>query len=99
MRLAISRALAFSCLLVAAGCSSLPPGAGLPKPPTSALDPAIETKVGKTFAPLAKAHAGDSGFHILSAGIEGLVARVQMIDASQRSLDIQYYIFRADESG
>jgi putative cardiolipin synthase len=63
------------------------------------LDPSIETKLGKTLWPLAKAHGGESGFRMLAAGIDGLTARIEMIDASQRSLDIQSYIFRADESG
>jgi putative cardiolipin synthase len=55
--------------------------------------------LGKAFVPLAKSHGGDSGFRMLSAGIDGLTARVEMIDAAQRSLDIQTYIFRADVSG
>jgi putative cardiolipin synthase len=40
-----------------------------------------------------------SGFQMLSAGLDGLLARVELIDAARRSLDLQYYIFRADESG
>ena len=36
---------------------------------------------------------------MLSAGIEGLTARVEMIDAARHTLDLQYYIFRTDESG
>ncbi len=86
-------------LLLAAGCTTLPPGTGQPKPPSSALEPSIENALGKAFLPLAKSHGGDSGFHMLSAGIHGLTARVEMIDAAQRSLDLQYYIFRSDKSG
>jgi cardiolipin synthase C len=89
----------FLALLLAAGCTTLPPGAGQPKPPSSALEPSVENALGKAFVPLAKSHGGDSGFRMLSAGIDGLTARVAMIDAAQRSLDIQTYIFRADVSG
>jgi len=48
---------------------------------------------------MAKSHGSDSGFRMVSTGIDGLTARVEMIDAAQQSLDLQTYIFRADESG
>jgi putative cardiolipin synthase len=85
--------------LSVAGCASLPPSASQPKPITQALDPTIESSLGKTFLPIAKSHGSDSGFRMVAAGIVGLTARVEMIDAAQRSLDLQYYIFRADEAG
>jgi putative cardiolipin synthase len=93
------RALAFAALLVAAGCTSLPPGSGQPKTPSSALDPSVRSALREAFEPLAKSHPGTSGFRMLSAGLDGLTARVEMIEAAQHSLDLQYYIFRADESG
>jgi len=40
-----------------------------------------------------------SGFRMLTAGLDGLLARVEVIDAAQHSLDLQYYIFRCDASG
>ena len=89
----------FLALLLCAGCTTLPPGAGQPRTPSSALEPSVENTLGKAFVPLAKSHGGDSGFRMLSAGIDGLTARVEMIDAAQRSLDLQTYIFRADVSG
>jgi putative cardiolipin synthase len=92
-------AIGVLALLLAAGCTTLPPGTGRPKLPSSALEPSVENALGKAFMPLAKSHGGDSGFRMLSAGIDGLTARVEMIDAAQRSLDLQTYIFRADVSG
>jgi len=91
--------IGFLALLLAAGCTTLPPGTGRPKPPSSALEPSVENALGKAFVPLTKSHGGDSGFRMLSTGIDGLTARVEMIDAAQRSLDLQTYIFRADVSG
>src|SRR5882762_2391527 len=91
--------IGFLALLLAAGCTTLPPGAGRPRTPSSALEPSVENTLGKAFVPLAKSHGSDSGFRMLSAGIDGLTARVEMIDAAQGSLDIQTYIFRADVSG
>jgi putative cardiolipin synthase len=93
------RALPLAGLLLAAGCASLPPAALAPKPVTRALEPSLDTFLGRTFEPLARSHEGESGFHMLIAGIDGLSARVEMIDAAQRSLDLQSYIFRADQSG
>jgi cardiolipin synthase C len=98
-RLAVILPIAWVALLGVAGCTSLPPTASQPKLITRALDPATESFLGKVFQPTTKTHGSDSGFQLVSAGIEGLTARVEMIDAAQRSLDLQYYIFRADESG
>jgi putative cardiolipin synthase len=86
-------------LLSVAGCASLPPAANQSKTVTTALDPSLESRLGNAFQPMAKNHGSDSGFRMVSAGIDGLTVRVEMIDAAQRSLDLQYYIFRADESG
>jgi putative cardiolipin synthase len=93
------RSIALLGLLSVAGCASLPPTANQPKSVTSAVDPSLESSLGKAFLPLAKSHGSDSGFRMVSTGIDGLTARVEMIDAAQRSLDVQSYIFRADESG
>jgi phosphatidylserine/phosphatidylglycerophosphate/cardiolipin synthase-like enzyme len=40
---------------------------------------------------LAAEHPGRSGFRILAAGLDVLLARIQMIDAAQRALGIQYF--------
>jgi putative cardiolipin synthase len=99
IRPALLCAIACLELLLAAGCATVQPGAGAPKPPSNALEPSVESALGKAFVPLAKSHGGDSGFRMLSAGIDGLTARVEMIDAAQRSLDLQSYIFHSDRSG
>lgn len=99
MRMGPCRAMAFSMWLLAAGCAALPPGELEPKPASHALDPSPRGPLGEAFAPLAEAHAGASGFRLVSAGLDGLAARIELIDAAQRSIDLQYYIFRADDSG
>jgi putative cardiolipin synthase len=91
--------MALSMLLLAAGCAALPPGEVRPKPASHALDPSPQGTLGGAFAPLAGAHAGESGFRLVSTGLDGLTARIELIDAAQRSIDLQYYIFRADDSG
>ena len=44
-------------------------------------------------------HPGLSGFHPLGEGADALVARVAMARAAQRTLDVQYYNFQADDIG
>ena len=97
-RQAVLRVLACCALLIAAGCASLPSGADLPKTVSHSLRP-VDTRLRQTFEPLAKAHPGTSGFRMLSAGIDGLTARIELIDAAERTLDLQYYIFHRDTSG
>ena len=36
---------------------------------------------------------------LLSAGVDGFLTRAQMINAAERTLDLQYFIFRQDETG
>ncbi len=43
-------------------------------------------------AKLQQEHAGKSGFHLLTLGMDGFVARALLIDAAERTLDLQYYI-------
>jgi putative cardiolipin synthase len=58
-----------------------------------------ETFLGAKFSQAAKDHGGSSGFRILNVGVDGFLTRVQMIDAAERTLDVQYFIFRGDETG
>jgi len=80
-------------------CSGCPPGAEFPKHESVALAKPEETNLGGQFVRAARLHPGDSGFRILSVGADGFRARAQMIDAAQQTLDLQYYIFRGDETG
>jgi len=89
-------------ILVAAflsGCASLPPGSDFPKTASSALAQPEETRFGRQFANAARKHGGKSGFRMLAAGVDGFLTRVQMVNAAERTLDLQYFIFRADETG
>jgi putative cardiolipin synthase len=92
---------AFLLLLVAfvSGCATLPPGSDFPKTPTSALANPTETQLGQQFDSAAREHGGHSGYRLISAGVDGLTARAELIDAAERTLDLQYYIFRADRTG
>jgi len=89
-------ALVIACL---AGCSTLPPGADAPRIRSVALDHPEASALGQDVERLAQAHPGVSGFRLLSTGADGFLARVQMVRAAQRSLDLQYFILRGDATG
>jgi putative cardiolipin synthase len=82
-------------VLCASGCASLGPAGG--EPP---YEPVVkESALGKSFQGRLAQHPGTSGFHLVNAGIDGLLVRLELIDKAQYSLDLQYYIFRCDDSG
>src|SRR5258708_7686733 len=80
-------------------CTGRPPGADFPKHESVALVHPEETTLGSQFLGAARQHPGDSAFRVISVGADGFRARAQMIDAAPRTLDLQYYIFRGDETG
>lgn len=86
------------CFLVSAGCASLPRGADYPKQASSAIAP-MDGKLSRAIVSPKGAAPDTSGFRMLSAGVDGLAVRLEMIGSAERSLDLQYYIFRNDESG
>ncbi len=93
------RLLLLLVAVAAGGCAGLPPGADFPRKPSTALANTDETPIGALFARQSVEHGGNSGFRIMSVGVDGFLVRVQMIAAAKSTLDLQYYIFRGDETG
>jgi putative cardiolipin synthase len=87
------------CAVLLGACSTLPPGAHFSKSASTALAHPEETRLGAQFAAAARVHDGVSGYRIITVGVDGFLARAQMIDAAERTLDLQYFIFRGDETG
>ncbi len=81
------------------GCASLPPGADFPKKESSALEHPEQTRLGKQFDQGAKTHNGNSAFRLISIGVDGLLTRAQIINTAEKTLDLQYFIFRNDQTG
>jgi cardiolipin synthase C len=92
-------ALLVTLVFALGGCASLQPGADFPKEVSVALDHPEETSLGARFDTAALAHGGDSAFRIISVGVDGFLMRAQLIDAAEKTLDLQYFIFRGDETG
>jgi putative cardiolipin synthase len=81
------------------GCSNLPPGADYPRTRAITVPLTGTTRLASAFQQAIAAHDSLSGFHIFSAGVDGFLARVELINAAERTLDLQYYIFRGDGTG
>jgi cardiolipin synthase C len=85
-----------SCLT---GCASFIPGKHYPRVPSTTEAVALETRLGQHFEESARQHPEASGFRLIPVGVDGFLARIEMINAAERTLDLQYYIFRGDETG
>jgi putative cardiolipin synthase len=80
-----------------AGCATLPPQEG--RTPSFALPATADTRLGSAVVPLAAAHPGKTGIHALALASDAFAARMVLAAAAQRSLDVQYYIWRGDQTG
>ena len=93
------RSLAILLVAALGGCAGLPPGSDYKKTRGTALAHPEQTALGRQFEQTAKEHGGHSGFRIIPVGADGFLMRMQMINAAQRTLDLQYFIFRGDDTG
>ncbi len=84
-------------LSVTAGCSTLPEH--VTRIPSHAITDTQGTRLGLAVSPELAGNAGYSGFYPLNSGLDALLARIALIEAADRSLDVQYYIWHADETG
>ncbi len=79
------------------GCSTLP---SLENRRTStALFDTGDTKLGRAIAPMVDAHPGVSGIYPLPDARDAFAARALLAQSAERTLDVQYYIWRSDLSG
>lgn len=80
-------------------CSSVPSRFNDPKPSSVALTHPEATRLGVQFDTPTRVRDGESAFRILSVGVDGFLARAEMINAAEKTLDLQYFIFRGDATG
>ena len=79
------------------GCATIP--YDYPRTPSVALYLPEATSMGKKIQSQVKENQGASGFYLLSSGEDAFFARVRLINRAEKTLDLQYYIFRADLTG
>ena len=89
--------IALAVALVIAGCAGLP--AGIERASSSAFGDTSATRLGRALAPAMAANRGRSGIYPLADGRDAFAARILLARAAEKSLDVQYYILRADVTG
>ncbi|HEX6002884.1 MAG TPA: phospholipase D family protein, partial [Burkholderiales bacterium] len=73
-------------------------GVDFPKSRTTALAQPAETRIGRDIAAAGRSHPQQSAFRLLPSGLDGILARIEMADAAEKTIDVQYYIYRQDET-
>jgi putative cardiolipin synthase len=92
-------AIATGLIVALGGCASYPPERDFPKSQSEAVRLGPDNFLISPFAEALRRHSSESGFRILPVGVDGLLLRLELIERARQSLDLQYYIFRYDESG
>ena len=93
--------LLFVCLCAGllSACSSLAVPEGRTLSRALPMQDSQTTSLGRAIAPLAQAHPGQSGIFPLADAHEAFAARVLLARAAERTLDVQFYIWRLDTTG
>jgi putative cardiolipin synthase len=89
--------LAGLLLCTLGGCGTLPQQ--VERHPSQAILDTAQTHLGVAVAPELAMHPGMSGFHPLGSGPDAFVARVALVRAAERTLDVQYYALHIDKIG
>jgi len=89
----------FVFIILLPGCATRLPASHYPRVATYAMEETSDTRLGRAYEHTAKRHPGQSGFHILPTGPEALMMRIAMMEASQCSIDMQYFSTRDDTTG
>jgi putative cardiolipin synthase len=96
-RAVLATGLAVLAAFLVAGCGRLPSLEG--RVGSTALPPSPETRLARAIDPLAAQHPGLSGVYPLADGRGAFATRALLVEAAERSLDVQYYIWHDDISG
>lgn len=87
-------------VLLLAACSTLRDREDFDKPHSVAVAPAVDTPSTQYIeSEQAKHEQHQSGFRLLTLSTNALMSRIAIIDNAGHSLDLQYYIFRNDDTG
>jgi putative cardiolipin synthase len=96
--LSASRVLiAFVLGLLVTGCASLP--GKVERTESRAVVNTADTRLAKVFDPSVTAHPDRSGVRALQSAEDAFAARILLARRADRSLDVQYYIWRNDTTG
>ena len=93
MRLILAALACAAC----AGCAGLPPLDG--RVESGTLADTHDTRLARAVTPLASVHTGLTGIYAMPLGTDAFAARVLLARVAERSIDAQYYIWHADQTG
>jgi putative cardiolipin synthase len=93
----MARVLGWLLLAGLASCTQLPPRTDVPQ--GQAIPPADGGVLDRATAKSESRHPGQSAFRLVIEGTEAFVTRAQSARLAVRSLDVQTYIWHADETG
>ncbi|MCP3869739.1 MAG: phospholipase D family protein [Gammaproteobacteria bacterium] len=79
------------------GCASLPENVS--RPASYGYTDTEYTQLGQKFAAAHRKHPQESGFLLLSNGVDAFVARGFLMQTAERSIDAQYYLLHNDLTG
>lgn len=84
-------------IVALAGCKTL--DVDFPKEPSVAIAPQASATLLNRFSPKVAVTGEQSGFRLLVEGPDAFVARALLAGAAERTLDVQYYMIHADDTG
>jgi putative cardiolipin synthase len=84
-------------VFVLGGCASV--NFDYPKTESTYIADTDDTYLGKRIADIVDQHPGESAFLMQSDGVDALAARVLGAFHAERSIDVQYYLIKADPIG
>jgi len=88
--------LAVLCAAIGA-CASVP--FDYPKTHSDVITDTSDTSIAQSVAKWTVAHDGQSGFYPLIHGNDALGARLRLLEAAERSVDVQYFLMKEDIAG
>lgn len=91
--------LAMLPLVLATSCTTLDRDVERTESLAISHEDAAATRFGQGWAKGAPADSSLSAFRLLESSLEAFAARIAVVNGAERTLDLQYYIFDADETG
>ncbi|MGR5484591.1 phospholipase D-like domain-containing protein [Vibrio alfacsensis] len=94
----LSKALFGSMLILISACSSIQPRDPSEKSTSFQYGYQEDSSLAKFFGSDNREPKTNTGFYPLNQGHDALLARIALIESAGKSLDLQYYIYRNDET-
>jgi len=84
----------FTILFLIGSCATLPKN--FDRPESYAYLDTNDTRLARALHDEMDAHPGQSGFLLLTSGVDAFVARALLTQSAERSIDAQYYLYHDD---